>query len=217
MGSRVFVYVDGFNFYNGAVKIKPQYKWLDLVALSKRLMVGYDVLKVKYFTAQVNGFESRLRQNIYWDALRSYHPDMLKIVEGYFVREKKKRPIARYQFDNGKKSVSGDRVWVVNTSEKCTDVNLAVHLIHDAWKDVYDTALIVSNDSDLREALILAKNECGKEVVIANPFLWDPKGASSELAKLNLPKRRIRETQLRACQLPDTIPGTSISKPPEWN
>lgn len=33
--------------------------------------------------------------------------------------------------------------------EKGSDVNLAVHLLNDAWKDLFDVGVVVSNDTDL--------------------------------------------------------------------
>ena len=43
--------------------------------------------------------------------------------------------------------------------EKGSDVNLAIHVLNDAWKDEYDCAVIVSNDSDLAESLRLIKEQ----------------------------------------------------------
>ena len=47
---------------------------------------------------------------------------------------------------------------VYKTEEKGSDVNLALHVLNDAWLDQYDCAVIVSNDSDLAESLRLVKN-----------------------------------------------------------
>jgi uncharacterized LabA/DUF88 family protein len=44
---------------------------------------------------------------------------------------------------------------IIKTEEKGSDVNLAVHLLNDAWLDHYDCAVVVSNDSDLAEDLYL--------------------------------------------------------------
>ena len=46
------VYIDGFNFYYGAVKGTP-YKWLDLEALCRRLLPKDQIVKIRYFTARV--------------------------------------------------------------------------------------------------------------------------------------------------------------------
>jgi hypothetical protein len=68
MGKRVYAYIDGFNLYNGFIKTKPQYKWLDLVKFCQLLMAGDNLIKVKYFTAPVLEFgdsKRTLRQQIY--------------------------------------------------------------------------------------------------------------------------------------------------------
>jgi uncharacterized LabA/DUF88 family protein len=46
---------------------------------------------------------------------------------------------------------------VIHTEEKGSDVNLGVHLVNDAWLNRYDCAVVVSNDSDLAEAISLVK------------------------------------------------------------
>jgi uncharacterized LabA/DUF88 family protein len=54
----------------------------------------------------------------------------------------------------------------MRAEEKGSDVNLAIHLVNDAWKDLYDVALIISNDADLRGAMDMVKNERKKEIMI---------------------------------------------------
>jgi hypothetical protein len=101
--------------------------------------------------------------------------------------------------------------------EKGSDVNLAVHLLHDAWENKFDIALVITNDSDLAEGIRITKECCNKDVALANPHQSNRKGAAKELKNLNLLIRTIRENQLQQCQLPNIIPGTNIHKPPEWN
>ncbi len=104
----------------------------------------------------------------------------------------------------------------MKAEEKGSDVNLAVHLVNDAWKDLYDVALVISNDSDLIEALSITKNDCGKGVILANPQVRSRWRVAAGFRKLNLQLRRIRESHLASSQLPDPIPGTNIYKPPGW-
>lgn len=44
------VYVDGFNFYYGAVRNTP-YKWLDILAMCEKLLPRHRITKLKYFTS----------------------------------------------------------------------------------------------------------------------------------------------------------------------
>lgn len=55
------------------------------------------------------------------------------------------------------------------TDEKGTDVNLAAHLLHDGFKNLFDLAVIVSNDSDLREPVRMVKEVLKRPIGILNP------------------------------------------------
>ena len=46
------VYIDGFNLYYGALRGSPS-KWLDIEALSRRLLPKDDIHLVRYFTARI--------------------------------------------------------------------------------------------------------------------------------------------------------------------
>jgi uncharacterized LabA/DUF88 family protein len=102
---------------------------------------------------------------------------------------------------------------VIKTEEKGSDVNIAVHLLNDAWLDHYDCAVIVSNDSDLTESLRLVKEQHKKKIGLITPGKTHP---SRELLKYADFTKRIRKGVLGASQLPDPIPGTTIHKPKVW-
>ena len=54
--------------------------------------------------------------------------------------------------------------------EKETDVNIAIAMLTDAVRDLYDTALLVSADSDLRPVVAAVKRlRTGKRIVAAFP------------------------------------------------
>jgi uncharacterized LabA/DUF88 family protein len=103
---------------------------------------------------------------------------------------------------------------IIKTEEKGSDVNLAVHVLNDAWLDKYDCAVIVSNDSDLAESLRLVKEQHNKTIGLFIPWKHHP---SKELMKYANFIKRIRRNVLAISQLPDPIPGTSIYKPVKWN
>jgi uncharacterized LabA/DUF88 family protein len=55
-------------------------------------------------------------------------------------------------------------------NEKMSDVNIAVELLSDAHRDRFDTALLVSADSDLRGPVEAVLREfAGKRVVVVFP------------------------------------------------
>ena len=102
---------------------------------------------------------------------------------------------------------------VIRTEEKGSDVNLAVHLVNDGWMGVYDCAIVVSNDSDLAEAMHLVKQQHGKRIGLVTPGTSRP---SRQLMAHADFCRHIRPNALRRSQLPDPIPGTNIRRPAGW-
>jgi uncharacterized LabA/DUF88 family protein len=206
---RTYVYVDGFNFYYGAVRNTP-YKWLDFKALFTHLLPpNYQILKIKYFTAWVrptpNDPDKSIRQRTFVRALKSHIPE-IEVFLGHFLSHPTSmplvQPVGNQQFAH-----------VIKTEEKGSDVNLAVHVLNDSWLDVYDCAVIVSNDSDLAEALSLVKTQHNKRIGVITPH----KGKQSrELIQYADFVRRVRTGVLQVSQLPDPIPNTSIRKPSTW-
>lgn len=53
---------------------------------------------------------------------------------------------------------------VFRTEEKGADVNLAIQTENDAHKGMFYCAIVVSNESDLAEAMRIVKDECEKIV-----------------------------------------------------
>ena len=207
---RTHIYVDGFNLYYGALKDSP-WKWLDLSALFRRMLQPHHrILSIKFFTARVaatpHDQTKPQRQDTYLRALRHYRPEV-EVYFGRFLSHKVPMPLAS--------PTAGRRmVEVIKTEEKASDVNLAVHLLNDAWLNAYDCALVVTNDSDIAEAMRLAKRHCGKLIGLATPGKRHPSRQLTAHADFSL---RIRnQTLLRQSQLPDPIPGTTIHKPAAW-
>ena len=206
---RTFVYVDGFNLYYGALRGTP-WRWLDLPALFARvLQPHHDILKVKYYTARVSGTladrSKPQRQDVYLRALRHFRPEV-EVYFGHFLSHPVTAPLVE-PVGNARTAT------VIRTEEKGSDVNLAVHLLNDGWLDAYDCAVVVSNDSDLAEAMRLVRQQHGKRIGLVTP---GSRGTSRQLLAHSDFARRIRTAGLRAAQLPDQIPGTNIRKPARW-
>jgi hypothetical protein len=160
---RTIVYVDGFNFYYGAVRGTP-WKWLDPVALFTRVLGAENALVgVKYFTARVRPSpgdpDVNVRQDAYLRALQAHCP-LLELHYGHFLRH-------RVSMEHANPPPPTVPVW--KNEEKGSDVNLALHVLNDAWRDAYDCAVIVSNDSDLAESLRLVKAQNGKIIGLVTP------------------------------------------------
>ncbi len=206
---RTIVYVDGFNLYYGALKGTP-WKWLDLVALCSRvLQPRHQILAVKYFTARVSGTpgdpSKPQRQDVYLRALQRYRPEV-EVYFGHFLRHRVRAPLAQ---------PGGNRrtVEVIRTEEKGSDVNLAVHLLNDGWLDAYDCGVVVSNDSDIAEAMRLVRQQREKRIGLVTPGTGRPSRQLMAHADFS---RHVRANGLRHSQLPDPIPGTSIRRPAGW-
>lgn len=202
---KTYVYVDGFNLYFGAVRNTP-YKWLNIDALCRRLLPKNDIAKIKYFTARVSGIndpDRPRRQEVFLRALRTL-PNC-EIHFGRFVSHKVFMPLVT--------PASGQKfAQVIETKEKGSDVNLAVHLLNDAWRGEYEVAVVVSNDSDLVEAIRIVRQQLHKTVGIVNPH----DRPSVELHKEADFRLQLRPGILAAAQFPDAIPGTAIHKPVGW-
>ncbi|MGA9393324.1 MAG: NYN domain-containing protein [Candidatus Sulfotelmatobacter sp.] len=201
--SRVITYIDGFNLHFGLhAKGWNKYQWLDLCKLSRALMEhGQSLQLTKYFTSRVRGnIGKQQRQTAYLDALTTL--DRFSIFWG------------NYQPDQKQCQKCGH--YAYHPIEKKTDVNIATQLLCDAFHDLFDTALIVSGDSDLVPPIEAVKDlHPAKRVVVAFP----PKRFSSELALQAHGYFNIFEAKLRQSRLPwkVTLPsGMQVECPSQW-
>jgi uncharacterized LabA/DUF88 family protein len=206
---RTIVYVDSFNFYYGEMR-GTAWKWLDVVALFQKVIGPQNnLVKVKIFTARVKPTPRdpsvNIRQATYLRALQA-HSALVELHFGHFSRH-------RVQMENANPPPPTVDVW--KNEEKGSDVNLAVHVLNDAWKNEYDCAVIVSNDSDLAQSLSLVKSQHQKVIGLVTP------GAPKRKTSLQLSQHAdfvapIRTWMLTSSLLPDPIPGTTIHKPATW-
>ncbi len=103
--------------------------------------------------------------------------------------------------------------YVLKTEEKGSDVNLATHLLFDSFKDDFETAVVISNDSDLFESIRLSI-ALGKKVGIINPH----KNPSRKLTQIASFVKKIREGALKESQFPDDMRDEKgdFHKPETW-
>lgn len=207
---RTTIYIDGFNLYYGCLRKSP-YKWLDLKRLFENLLdASHQITKIKYYTAHISSRNdndaSRARQRYYLNALKKYIPE-LELYYGHYLTHE---IIAKVV------NPPPDFIKVYKTEEKGSDVNLALHVLNDAWLDQYDCAVVVSNDSDLAEALRIVKYQTDKSVGVVFPCTDHKRKPSRELTKYADFIKPIRKGILQNSQLPNSIPGTEIHKPVEW-
>lgn len=220
---RTHVYVDGFNLYDRLLQARPRFKWLNPVLLSRNaLRSNNEITKLRYFTARISG---RLdptapgRQQVYLDALASV-PQVTVHMGSFLSTTKFAGLVHPPEF---KPSPSKDLplrwpdvVKIHRTEEKGSDVNLACHLLLDAFQDSFDVAAVVSNDSDLTEAIRIATQDLKKVVGLLSP-VGNPNAAPSAAASF---VRRLNTSHLAASQFPDSLQlpeGTRLEKPSSWS
>jgi len=130
---RAAVYIDGFNLFHAIEDLnEPHLKWVDLYALSGRIIRrGESLQKVVWCTAvNTKNYQRMLRWREYRKALENVG---VICVEGHFAEEPRRCHQGHDYF---------------HPTEKEGDVNVAINLISDGHLDVYDVAYLVSADSD---------------------------------------------------------------------
>ncbi|MFN3219211.1 MAG: hypothetical protein ACE367_22210 [Acidimicrobiales bacterium] len=120
---RTIVYVDGFNFYCGAVK-GTSLKWLDYRALAEALLRGHQIDAVKYFTARVQDRPDDLglsqRQDDYIRALEA--PSAVEVHYGHFRRRRVPRPIHDQTVASRPSATWQPALrWVLGADENCCE------------------------------------------------------------------------------------------------
>lgn len=205
------VYVDGFNLYFGSLR-KTAYKWLDLSRLAALELPNDQIARIRYFTARISARpddpDKPLRQEVYLRALRTI-PN-LSIHFGQYLRHATRRALVNPP-PAGPKTVE---VW--RDEEKGSDVNLATYMLLDAIDGGMDTAVVVSNDSDLVTPLKVLRYRFGLTVGVLNPHPIQVR-AIRESAHFYKP---VRTGPLSASQFPDPITDAHgnvvVRKPAQW-
>lgn len=199
---RVIAYIDGFNLYFGIKDAGFSHcKWLDIHKLvASYLTFNQQLVEVKYFTSRVTNHPGKQkRQTIYLEALETTG---VKLVYGL------------YKAKNIECENCG-HLWSIS-NEKMTDVNIATHLLLDAFRNEYDTAILVSGDSDLVPPIkAVHENFSQKSVSVFFP----PARHNNSVAAVAKGSLIIGRKRLADFQLPDEVSkkdGFVLKKPMEW-
>ncbi|MFH1619194.1 MAG: NYN domain-containing protein [bacterium] len=190
---RTFVYVDGFNLYYRALRNTP-YRWIDLSKLVRLLLPRDNIQHIHYYTARITARpddpDQPTRQQVYLRALATI-PN-LSVTFGQFATHVRKMPLA-----NDPTRV----VEVLRTDEKGSDVNLATHLVYESARDEYDTAAVISNDSDLAEPIRIVTQQMHKKVGVLCPT----RHLARDLHQYVAFYKPIRPSVLAASQFPQEL------------
>lgn len=157
---RVYCFIDGFNLFHSLDDLRPKnnrLKWLNLLDLTKAFIIPSreEIKAVYYFSAFATWNQGAYKiHSSYVDALK--HFGVLPIIGKFKKKELRCRA-------DCKKS------WTTH-EEKESDVNIALHMLHNAHLNNYDKAIIITADSDLCPAInIILQNFKNKEVMILTP------------------------------------------------
>lgn len=207
------VYVDGFNLYRRALQ-STRYKWLDLSRMSDLLLPKFDVVQVRYFTArirmQTHKPQSPQRQQAYLRAISadprvSMHFGQFRIDQ----REMQRHPL---ELDEAGQPIL---VKVRKFEEKGSDVNLATHLLSDAFQNAAAAFVVLTNDSDLAEPMRLLRHDWGKTVGLITPGHTTSKALLAAGPQIIL---QLREGVLQESQFPDLVRDGhgAVKRPDTW-
>lgn len=199
---RVVAYIDGFNLYFGMKDSGfKRYYWLNVKALITTFLRPNQQLEhVKYFTAKIGRpFDKAQRQQNYLQALETL--SNTTIYYGRYIQDKRTCPNCGSDY--------------FANSEKMTDVNIAVEMMVDAQQDNFDTAILISGDSDLTGPVKAVRNLFQKNVLV----LFPPKRYSHDLSTHASAYINIGEARLKKSVFPRDISlpkGKVISCPTRW-
>lgn len=146
MGSKkkIAIYIDGSNFY---FSVKKTFNCkIDIKKFCEKLAEDNELIKINYYIAPVQRLDSPemyAEQQKFFEKLKKI--EKLKIIPGRLEKHKK----------------DGKFIYI----EKATDVNLALDLVLDAIDNVYDTALLISNDGDFSGAISSVISRFNKKIV----------------------------------------------------
>ncbi|MET0483444.1 MAG: NYN domain-containing protein [Aestuariivirgaceae bacterium] len=183
-------FIDGFNLYHALKRLGPHHlKWVDLNALMRRLVAAKseDIVAYYYFSAFAYWLPEQWRRHQEYVAALTY----VGVV-----------PIMG-QFKNKDRWCLKCGARWIGHEEKETDVNIALYLLNEAYRDTYDRAYVVSRDSDLKPAVeLVLKQFPDKEIVIVAP---PELGHSNDLTRAAGNKRTIKRRQVEVSLFPAII------------
>jgi uncharacterized LabA/DUF88 family protein len=203
---RVISYIDGFNLYFG-LKSKGyrRYYWLNIQQLSRSLLKRHQILShTKYFTSRVSSNkhdpDKSKRQATYIEAVETLHD--CSIYYGHYLSKK----VVCYNCGSS---------WQTH-EEKMTDVNIAIELMVDAFQNRFDTALLLSGDSDLTGPVKSVRDLfSSKRIIVAFP----PGRHSKQLqlvanAFFTIGRKKIADSQF--ADKVNKADGFTLVRPASW-
>ena len=186
---RAAFYVDGFNLYHSIKDLRnDSLKWLSLNSLANSLIPKRDeeIVSIKYFSALAHkrGLDSVKRHETYISALKS---EGVSCILGRFKGQPRHCRTCGSSWKH--------------PEEKETDVNIAIHMVADAYEDQFDICYLVSADTDLVPPLQLIRDNVPNKVIVAVSPPNRPHG--QHIRSIAHRALKLNTQQLARCRLPD--------------
>ena len=136
----------------------------------------------------------------------------LEIIFGQF-KKRQVKGLKCYQ-ENGEYKEGKELTVISKWEEKESDVNIATHIVADAFKNEFECAVLISNDTDLKTPLKYIKENFKKQIGIISPR----RNIHIELKNASHFQKRISNKTLEQCQFPETMKDAKgdFFCPPKW-
>ncbi|MCK4647505.1 NYN domain-containing protein [Candidatus Pacearchaeota archaeon] len=151
MVKRVSIYIDGANFVYGLKTLNPKYSdyHFDFENFIKKLVGKNDLIDIFYYNASlkqaINPRRFREQQKLL--------ARLRKMIKCKVILCKRQK---RFNKDDEEYyTIKGD------------DINLALDMLNEAWKNKYDKAILISGDGDFAPLVKYVKNKNKKVEVIS--------------------------------------------------
>lgn len=211
--NRTAFLIDGFNLYHSVREASramhgASTKWLDIRALCEsylHIVGGGSTLEaVHYFSALAKHLEASNPQ------VTKRHRDLLECLRDTGIHVE----LARFK----KKTLRCDNCGqsIIRREEKETDVAIAARLLELLHRDVIDSAVLMSGDTDLAPAVRTAKTLFPVKMI---GFAFPYGRKNKELAQIADLSFQITKEQYARFQLSDPYTlrsGRTIPKPASW-
>ncbi|MCR9194198.1 MAG: NYN domain-containing protein [Hyphomonas sp.] len=217
---KTIAYVDGYNLYFRLLRKNRENRWLNIESLIRNALDdGVDITKINYYTARVKGQidrEAPGKQQRYLNALSSL--PLIDVHFGRFSMHEKWAGLIqppRFLPETEIPEPYPDVVKVRRAEEKGSDVNLATHLVRDAFKGAFEQAVVITNDTDLIEPIRVVVEEVGLPVGLLAP-VEQPARTLKAVASWFL---HLKPGDAAKCQFPDQVPfgrGKLALRPEDW-
>ena len=208
-------YIDGFNLYHSAFKKHPVWvngetkrvgwpdlRWQNLRALMDQFVVPEKEIigQIYYFSAVADWLPSKAdKHHKYIEALKTQA--IIPVLGKFKAKEKRCQATCKEMF--------------TSHEEKESDVNVAIYMLSDLLLNKCETAYLVSGDSDMKPAILLAKKLCpSKRIGLIIP----PYQKASDLKNSVDFFKKITKDHLKKSLLPqEVISGDkNIQAPINW-